>query len=294
MGVSFFLFPSPRQVERQFFFLNLSHTPVPPHSSPTGCAAYTAVTGLAAYHWAAGRSNAQQPSTSTASAHPTAAAALAAGTAALAATSASLVSLLATRFSDTPCAWCIGSAALSASIAAALFGSLSRPDLKAALAPGGCAALATALALQLAWAGIDASAAAAADSLPYAEPEISRPSPPGAVDLARRLRAAGARMYGAFWCGHCFDQRQAFGAAAATELPYVECYPDGVTRGGPGPAPVCVAAGIEGFPSWVMPGGETLEGEQTFAQLEDALKRGQARVALEGLLPRTAPELVGR
>jgi hypothetical protein len=101
-------------------------------------------------------------------------------------------------------------------------------------------------------------------------------------------------MYGAFWCGHCFDQRQAFGAAAAGELPYVECDPAGVSRGGPGPAAACVAAGIEGFPSWVMPGGEKLEGEQSFAQLEDALKRGQARAALEGVLPRTAPELVGR
>lgn len=47
------------------------------------------------------------------------------------------------------------------------------------------------------------------------------------VDLARRLRAAGAKFYGAFWCSHCFEQKEAFGAAAAKELPYVECYPDG-------------------------------------------------------------------
>jgi len=101
-------------------------------------------------------------------------------------------------------------------------------------------------------------------------------------------------MYGAFWCGHCFDQRQDFGAAASGDLPYVECYPDGVAAGGTtGPAPVCTAAGIQGFPSWVMPGGEVLEGEQTFEVLEGALQRGLAKAALDRVLP-SAPALVGR
>ena len=59
------------------------------------------------------------------------------------------------------------------------------------------------------------------------EPEVTTASTQRTVDLARRLRAAGARFYGAFWCSHCFEQKVAFGAAAAKELPYVECYPDG-------------------------------------------------------------------
>ena len=48
-----------------------------------------------------------------------------------------------------------------------------------------------------------------------------------AVELAKRLKAAGARMYGAFWCSHCFEQKQAFGKEAMADFPYVECYPDG-------------------------------------------------------------------
>ncbi len=59
------------------------------------------------------------------------------------------------------------------------------------------------------------------------QPEVLTESSERTVDLARRLRAAGARFYGAFWCSHCFEQKEAFGAAAAKELPYVECYPDG-------------------------------------------------------------------
>jgi hypothetical protein len=45
--------------------------------------------------------------------------------------------------------------------------------------------------------------------------------------LAARLREAGANMYGAFWCTHCYDQKQEFGQQAMAEFPYVECFPQG-------------------------------------------------------------------
>jgi hypothetical protein len=53
-----------------------------------------------------------------------------------------------------------------------------------------------------------------------------------AVLLAQRLRSAGAKMYGAFWCSHCYDQKLAFGKAAEAELPYVECFPQGYRKVG--------------------------------------------------------------
>lgn len=37
-------------------------------------------------------------------------------------------------------------------------------------------------------------------------------------------------MYGAFWCSHCFSQKQLFGKEVETKFPYVECYPDGWQR----------------------------------------------------------------
>jgi len=52
-------------------------------------------------------------------------------------------------------------------------------------------------------------------------------STPQAVELARRLREAGAKMYGAFWCSHCQEQKGDFGAQAQKDLPYVECFPEG-------------------------------------------------------------------
>lgn len=37
-----------------------------------------------------------------------------------------------------------------------------------------------------------------------------------------------AKMYGAFWCSHCYDQKQAFGKEAYARINYIECAPDGV------------------------------------------------------------------
>lgn len=48
-----------------------------------------------------------------------------------------------------------------------------------------------------------------------------------AVTLARRLKEAGAHMYGAFWCSHCQEQKAMFGKQAQADLPYVECFPQG-------------------------------------------------------------------
>lgn len=51
-----------------------------------------------------------------------------------------------------------------------------------------------------------------------------------ARQVIRELKDAGAKMYGAFWCSHCFEQKQIFGKEVASNFPYVECFPDGWTR----------------------------------------------------------------
>ncbi len=44
--------------------------------------------------------------------------------------------------------------------------------------------------------------------LPLLEPEVSTSSSPKELSLAKHLRSIGAKMYGAFWCSHCFEQKQ--------------------------------------------------------------------------------------
>ena len=63
---------------------------------------------------------------------------------------------------------------------------------------------------------------------PQAPPPVTAPSSERAVAVAKALEAKGAKMYGAFWCSHCFEQKQALGKEAMTHITYVECAGDGV------------------------------------------------------------------
>lgn len=40
------------------------------------------------------------------------------------------------------------------------------------------------------------------------ETEITTKSSPLALALAKHLQLIGAKMYGAFWCSHCLEQKQ--------------------------------------------------------------------------------------
>jgi len=73
---------------------------------------------------------------------------------------------------------------------------------------------------------------------------------PFARALALHLSQRGATMYGAYWCPHCIEQKELFGASAR-RLPYVEC-----STGGPGSpqASACQAAGIRQYPTWTIGG----------------------------------------
>jgi uncharacterized membrane protein len=67
--------------------------------------------------------------------------------------------------------------------------------------------------------------------------------------LAQHLQTTNSRMFGAFWCPHCRDQKERFGAAA-TQIPYVECDP----RGENPQVQLCRDKKIEGYPTWEIRG----------------------------------------
>jgi uncharacterized membrane protein len=69
--------------------------------------------------------------------------------------------------------------------------------------------------------------------------------------LAAHLKKIGAKMYGAFWCPHCYEQKQLFGREAfKTIINYVECAEGGVDP----QIDICHREGIEGFPTWDIQG----------------------------------------
>ncbi len=83
--------------------------------------------------------------------------------------------------------------------------------------------------------------------------------------LAQCLADKKVTMYGAYWCSHCQSQKKLFGDSFKY-IPYVECTEND--------GKVCIAKGIQGFPTWLVPdanGKETpYEGEQSFEALSKA------------------------
>jgi hypothetical protein len=73
--------------------------------------------------------------------------------------------------------------------------------------------------------------------------------------FAKCLTGKQAKMYGAFWCQHCQDQKEKFGASFEF-APYIEC---GI-KGSQAIAAVCTGAGIKRFPTWIFSDGTRVEG----------------------------------
>jgi len=82
--------------------------------------------------------------------------------------------------------------------------------------------------------------------------------------LAQCLADKGVKMYGAWWCPHCKDQKALFGSAFK-KVSYVECSP-GQTKS---MSQECTDAGIKGYPTWVFADDSRLSGLQTFETLAD-------------------------
>src|SRR5262249_14327177 len=83
------------------------------------------------------------------------------------------------------------------------------------------------------------------------------------IAFAQCLSAKGAKMYGAFWCPHCAEQKEEFGSSFE-QVTYVEC---GVPGSRTAQAPACVQAGVKHYPTWEFSDGTRVEGRQSFQYL---------------------------
>ena len=82
--------------------------------------------------------------------------------------------------------------------------------------------------------------------------------------FAQCLKAKGAKMYGAWWCPHCAEQKEMFGFAFQY-VNYVECSPEGQRTMNE----TCKQAGIKGYPTWQFADGSRAEGPQPLSALAD-------------------------
>jgi len=75
--------------------------------------------------------------------------------------------------------------------------------------------------------------------------------------FAHCLNAKGAKMYGAWWCPHCADQKESFGFAFQY-VNYVECSLPNERKLND----ACKQAGIKNFPTWEFADRARVEGTQ--------------------------------
>jgi len=75
--------------------------------------------------------------------------------------------------------------------------------------------------------------------------------------FAQCLSSKGAKMYGAWWCPHCADEKDSFGYAFQY-INYVECSDPGQKTMND----TCKQVGIKNFPTWQFSDGSRVEGTQ--------------------------------
>jgi len=97
---------------------------------------------------------------------------------------------------------------------------------------------------------------------------------PGKYDgFAQCLTDSGVKMFGAFWCPHCQQQKEVFGNSWKN-VNYIECSnPDRSQNA------VCQSEGIEGYPIWEFADGERQTGFIPLVSLAD--KSGCSLESLE-------------
>jgi len=194
---------------------------------------------------------------------------LLAGSIAMTVFSAYLMYVLATEI-QTVCPYCIGSAFFSLSLLILTITGRDWEDLGQILFTGFIVGLLTIVVTLGIYSGVNSSIAQAngtieevvdADGLIAIPKPAGEPKPPegwqinttsGAAEiaLAKHLTATGAKKYGAFWCPHCYEQKQLFGSEAFAEINYFECDPQGKNP----QREACLAAGIQSFPTWEIEG----------------------------------------
>ncbi len=103
------------------------------------------------------------------------------------------------------------------------------------------------------------------DSAPGVGPPVRSESNAGQIALAEHLTESGAKLYTAYWCPHCHDQKELFGRQASEKLTVIECAPDGLNS----QRELCEAKKIEGYPTWEIQ-GQLDSGVKPLAKLAEA------------------------
>mgnify|MGYP006422297567 CR=1 FL=1 len=186
------------------------------------------------------------------------------GSTAMACFSGYLMYLLAFELQDL-CPYCIASAVFSFSIFGLTIKGRDWPDGGQLFFTGSVVGLITLVAAVGVHANVNTTTAGTASNVaanPNSGPAVTTSSGKAEMALARHLQNIDAKMYGAYWCPHCHEQKQLFGQEAMKLVDYVECDSQGANAR----PQLCEQANIRGFPSWKI-NGQVVQGVQPLERL---------------------------
>ena len=107
-------------------------------------------------------------------------------------------------------------------------------------------------------------------------PPVTSTSSERALKIGDDLKSLDTNFYGAYWCSHCFEQKQRLGKEAFySNVNYIECSPEGLNS----KSKLCKEKDIPGYPTWEI-GGKLFPGEMYLDELEDIIKDVRASKGL--------------
>ena len=117
--------------------------------------------------------------------------------------------------------------------------------------------------------GLASSIVANADELKkdIPAPPVTATSSDRALKIGEDLKSLDAKMFGAYWCSHCYEQKQRLGKEAFANVQYNECAKEGLNS----KADMCKAKKIPGYPTWEI-NGKLFPGDMYLDELEDIIK----------------------
>ena len=102
-------------------------------------------------------------------------------------------------------------------------------------------------------------------------PPITSSSSPRALKIGEDMKELNTRFFGAYWCSHCYDQKQRMGREAMMNVQYIECSPEGLNS----QTSICKERGVPGYPTWEI-GGKLYPGEMYLDELEDIIAKAKS------------------
>ena len=102
----------------------------------------------------------------------------------------------------------------------------------------------------------------------FSPPAITADSSTKAIQVGKTLQSLDAKMYGAYWCSHCYDQKQILGKQVFEKnyVQYVECSKDGVDS----QTKLCKSKDVPGYPTWEIK-GNLFPGQVDLDELQDII-----------------------